>query len=242
MRIFNSAVAMYEETFREIFKRGQTVFDKTVQGKIVSEVEFEQKEIVGYSYMLTGFEDIDDMMLLAKNTYEKEHMSPRVAEIWFNDMISNASLHEEWWGETEYTQDYFKKFCDEGGDQASYSYGERIVPQIESLLARLKGNLYSRGAIINVWDSRDVSRIGRRVPCTLAYHFMVRKTIDGDRMNLIVSQRSCDMINFFPLDIYKSYLFLKYVAKAIGVEPGYIIHNINSAHVYKKDIPERYTW
>lgn len=242
MRIFNSCIEMYEEAFRELFKRGQTVFDKTVQGRVVGEKDYEQKEIVSYSYMLNNFDDLDEMMILAKKNFEKEHLTTHVAEVWFNDMIHNPTTKEKWWDETEYTKKYFKKFCDEGNGFASYGYGERIIPQLQHLINRLKKNIYSRGAVIAVYDNRDVARVGRRIPCTVAYHFIARKTVSGDKLNMIINQRSCDAINFFPLDIYKAYLLLKYIANEIGIDVGYIIHNIDSFHVYKMDVPQKYTW
>lgn len=242
MRIFNKCTEMYEETIRELFKRGQTVFDETVQGKVVSETAFEQKEIINYSYMLTDFSDIDEMIVLAKKTCEKPHITSHIAEVWFDDMISNDSLKEEWWNETEYTKKYYKDFCDEGNGNAAYSYGERVIPNLKFVIERLKKNIYSRGAVLNLFNREDHSRIGRRIPCTLSYHFIARKTIDGDKLNLVLTQRSCDMLNFFPLDIYKAYLLLKHVAKEVNVKVGYIIHNTTSLHCYKKDIPSSYTW
>lgn len=242
MRIFDNCTEMFEETFRELSKRGQHVFDKTVQSKIVSEAKYEQKEIIGYNYMLTNFDDLDEMMILAKKKFQKEHLTPEIAHAWFNDMISNDSLKESWWDKTEYSKDYYKKFCDEGGGNSSYSYGERVVPKLNAIIKRLKGNIYSRGAFLNVWDSKDVDRVGRRTPCTTGYHFLARDTIDGVKLNLILLQRSCDMINFFTLDLYKGCLLLKYIAEKVGVKYGYVIHMADSLHIYKKDIPEEYTW
>jgi len=242
MRIFTNAVEMYDETFRELFKRGQTVFDKTVQGKIVSEKDFEQNELVSYSYMLTNFDALDEMMLTANKTFQKEHLTPRVSQVWFDDMIENNSLKESWWAETEYTKDYFTKFCDEGDGNAAYSYGERTISKLKPVIERLKANNYSRGSFINIYETKDVFRVGRRTPCTIGYHFLARDTIDGIKLNVIVSQRSCDAINFFPHDLYKAYLLLKYIAKEVNLKVGYLVHNINSLHAYKKDIPEHYTW
>lgn len=242
MRMYSSCVEMYDETFREIWKRGQTIFDKTVQGKIVSEQEYEQKEIVFYAYRLDAFNDVEQMLIKAKETFEKEHLTIDVAKAWFNDMIYNCTLKEEWWNLTEYSKDYFEKFCKEETGLASYSYGERIMPQLEGLFERLSKNIFSRGAIIIMPNQEDINKIGRRVPCTVSYHFIARPTIDGIKLNLIVNQRSADAINFFPLDLAKSYLFLEWVCKTLKIDMGYIIHSVDSLHVYAKDIPNKYKW
>lgn len=243
MRIFSSCVEMLDETYREIWKRGQTIFDKTVQSKIVTEGEgFEQKEIVFYNFRVDNFDDLKEMLEKSRKMFEKEHHDIKVAEKWFDDMINNKTLHENWWDMTEYTKKYFKDFCDEGNGNASYSYGERIIPQLPALIEKLKKNPYSRGAIITMPILEDINRVGRRVPCTSSYHFLCRPTINGDKLNLIVNQRSCDAINFFPLDFVKSVLFLKHIAKETGLSVGYVIMNIGSLHIYAKDCPEVYRW
>jgi len=242
MRLFSSCTEMLEETYREIWKRGQTIFDKTVQGKIVGEEAFEQKEIVFYNFRVDDYDDLKQMLAKAKELFGKEHHDIKVAEEWFKDMIENDSLHENWWDMTDYTKKYFKQFCDEGDGKASYSYGERIIPQLKPLIDKLKSNKYSRGAILTMPIPEDIKRVGRRVPCTTAYHFICRPTLNGDKLNLIVVQRSCDAINFFPLDFAKSVLLLKHIAKETGLDPGYVIMSINSLHVYAKDVPDTYKW
>lgn len=245
MRIFQSATELYEETFRELFKRGQTVFDKTVQGKKVDIKDYEQKEIISYNYRIDNFNDLDDMMAKAKEKFKKEHLTSHAAEVWFKDMVENTSLTEKWWFEFDSMEQYFMKFCNEGTKKkpkAAYGYGERIVPKVNKLISRLQNNIYSRGSVINIFESKDLGRRGRRIPCTLSYHFLCRNTLDGNKLNLIIHQRSCDMINFFPLDLYKAYLLLDYVAKKLNVKIGYIVHNIDSAHAYKCDIPQEYRW
>ena len=59
MRIFNSCVEMADETYRELWKRGQTIFDCTVQGRIVVEGQgYEQKEVIFYYFRVDNFDDI----------------------------------------------------------------------------------------------------------------------------------------------------------------------------------------
>ncbi len=242
MRIYNNCVEMLDETYREIWKRGQTIFDKTVQGKEVDSKDFEQKEIIFYNFRVDNFDDMKIMLDKANKIFSKQHLSLEVAQKWFEDMINNNSLHENWWDMTEYTKNYFNQFCNEGNNCASYSYGERIIPQLQALIEKLKSNKYSRGAIITMPNQDDIKKKGRRVPCTTAYHFICRPTLHGDKLNLIVMQRSCDAINFFPLDFAKATLFLQYIAKETRLEVGSLIMSINSLHIYSKDTPQEYKW
>jgi len=242
MRIFNNCTDMLDETYREIWKRGQTIFDKTVQGKIVGEKDYEQREVVFYTYRVDNFDDLPQMLEKAKKTFGKEHVTLEVAKAWTNDMLENLSLHETWWDLNESTKDYFSKFCDEGNGLASYSYGERMMLQVPSVVARLKSNPFSRGAIITLLNGDDVGKIGRRIPCTISYHFLARPTIGGVKLNLIVNQRSADAINFFPLDFAKAVMLLQHVSNETGLAVGSLIHSINSLHVYALDVPEEYKW
>lgn len=243
MRLYNNCVEMLDESFREIWKRGQAIFDKTVQSKVVSEGDgFEQKEILFYNFRVDNFDDLKQMLDKASEMFGKEHLNIEVAEEWFRDMTQNNTLREKWWDKTDYTKKYFKDFCDMGNNCASYSYGERIIPQLDSLITKLRKNKYSRGALITMPTQQDICKVGVRVPCTTAYHFICRPTLHGDKLNLIVLQRSADAINFFPLDFAKAYLFLKHVAKETNLEVGYLIMSINSLHVYARDVPEVYKW
>lgn len=242
MRIYSSVQEMFDETYREIWKRGQTIFDATVQGRQVSETAFEQKELIFYNFRVDNFDDIEIALAQLKQKFNKEHLTMNVANAWLKDMISNETMHENWWDETNYTKQYFKDFCDEGSGNASYSYGERLVPQIQHLIKRLKGNIYSRGAYLSMTNLEDAKNIGRRIPCSLGYHFMARPTMTGNKLNLVVLMRSCDAINFFPLDFTRAYLFLKYIAKEVGVDVGHVTMSINTLHIYKKDVLGEYKW
>lgn len=244
MRIFKNCKQLIQELPREVFTRGQTVMDKTVQGKVVTKDEgFEQKELFGMSYMINSFEDKDEMLQIARETFNKEHLTPEVAKQWFWDMLHNPTTKETWFDMTKYTREYFEKFCNENNSgHSAYGYGERIIPQLDSLITRLKGNLYARGAYIALHDSRDIHRIGRRIPCTLSYGFAVRKTIDGDKMNMFIHMRSQDLVNFMTLDLYKAMLLLEYIAKELNVKTGKVICYVDSLHAYKKDVPANIQW
>jgi len=243
MRVYTSCVEMLDETYRELWKRSQRIQDSTVQGKKIESDDYEQKEIMFYNYRVDNFDDLSEMLDKAKEISGKEHLTMETAEAWFKDMVSNETLKENWWDLHESTKAYYKKFCSENEKgESAYSYGERIIPQLQHVINRFKGNTYCRGAQILMGKLTDAERVGRRVPCTISYHFIARPTLDGDRLNLILTQRSGDLMNFFPLDFAKAVLLLKHIAKETGIKPGYIIHSINSLHVYAIDYPKQYTW
>ena len=246
MRIFKNCSEMIKEIPREIFTRGMNVMDKTVQGKIVTKDEgFEQKELYGVAYTINDLSDKEDMLDIARNYFKKTHLCKEIGDEWINNIFSGNTEYESWWMMDSYTKEYFKKFCNEGTEEnpkTSYTYAERIFPQIESVIKRLKENIYARGAYIAVYDSRDVERIGRRIPCTLSMGFSVRNSLEGNKLNLFLHMRSQDAVNFMTLDIYKAIRILEYVAESVEVKVGKLICYVDSLHAYKKDIPENIQW
>ena len=89
MRIFSNCKSMLNETVRELFARGQSVKDKTIQGKIVTDKGYDQREIIGYSYRLNKFDDIDEMMNLAKKYFNKEHLEPEFGKLQVDKIFKN---------------------------------------------------------------------------------------------------------------------------------------------------------
>lgn len=244
MRIFKNCEQAMRELPREVFTRGILVQDKTVQGKDVSDDKgFEQKELFGMAFVINNVSDKNRVLEVAKELFNKSHLNKEVGDQWVWDMLNNITTRETWWFKDEYLKEYFKKFCDDNNTGASaYGYGERIIPQLPFVIKRLKNNLYARGAYIALHDGRDVSRIGHRIPCTLSYGFSVRRTVHGDRLSIIVHQRSCDLVNFLALDIYKAISLLEHVAKEIDVLPGKLIMYADSLHAYLKDVPGDLQW
>lgn len=244
MRSFKNCEEAMKELPREIFSRGVLVQDKTVQGKDVSaDKGFQQKELFGMAFIINDISDKDRLLEIAKELFDKSHLSKEVGDQWVWDMLNNITTRETWFFKDKFSTEYFKKFCNEKNTGAStYGYGERVIPQLPFVIERLKHNLYARGAYIAVHDSRDVSRIGRRIPCTLSYGFSVRRTVHGDKLNIIVHQRSCDLVNFMALDIYKAISLLEHVAREVGVKTGKLIMYVDSLHAYLKDVPNNLQW
>ena len=230
MRQFKNCVQMIKEMPREVFVRGIAARDASIQGQIIDSKDFDQKELFGVAYIINNTNDKDEMLEVAKGMFKLEHIRKEVGDKWFDEMISNPTTKEEWWHLTNNTSEYHKKFCDYGNGYSSYGYGAKIIPQLPGLFARLRGNIYARGAYITLFDSSDIWKIGLRVSCTLCYGFSVRKTLNGNEMTMIIHQRSCDLASFFALDVYKAIKLLEYVAGDVGVKSAKLKHFEDSLH------------
>jgi thymidylate synthase len=226
---------LFTETIREVFSRGQVTFDPTVQGIQVPKEEYEMMEIIGYTYKLTGWEDIVKALKWWSERFNKKHISYDVANQWAIDMTFPNNPDTFWKGVMD---DYWQKFSIYSKvGRFEYTYGERIYPYLTQLLNDIKRNPAGRGHFISVWYPNDVTVTWRR-PCTIGYQFMWRQP----KGYMLIYQRSCDLVNFFPLDVAKAILFGSWVFRACDLQLTHIVHFIGSLHAYKVDVPKDLQW
>jgi thymidylate synthase len=235
MRIYSNLKDLFTETVREVFARGQITFDPTVQGIRVPREEYEMKEIIGYAYKLTDWYDMVDALEWWRVSFNKEFVSYDTALKWSEDMMKPINPDQWWRGAMD---EYWSKFSTYGKvGRFEYTYGERIYPYLHQLIEDMKRNPYGRGHFIAVWYPHDTGVSWRR-PCTIGYQFIWREP----RGYLIAYQRSCDLVNFFPLDVAKAILFGDRVFQKAGLRMTHFIHFIGSLHAYKIDVPEHLKW
>lgn len=154
-----------------------------------------------------------------------------------------------------YAERYWPKFAGltkgglwEGGDyedlhDTSPLKGIRdLYGDLGDLVAILHKDPLTRQAYLPVWFPEDLmgARNGRRVPCTLGYHFILR---DGG-LHVIYPMRSCDFIRHFRDDVYLTTLLLVWVLRSLRiidpdnwkrVEVGTFTMHITSLHMFQQD-------
>ena len=68
------------------------------------------------------------------------------------------------------------------------------------------------------------------------YDFLIRENGKGEKvLHICYHQRSSDFVTHFGNDVYLAWRLMEYVAKEVGVKPGYLYHTIDSLHTYQKD-------
>ncbi len=119
-----------------------------------------------------------------------------------------------------------------------YEYGD-----LDSLVQLLVREPLTRQAYLPVWFPEDTGAThGGRVPCTLGYHFIMRKK----ELHVIYYIRSCDLIRHFRDDIY---LTVKLAHSLLGklkegkdndiwkqVSLGTLTMHITSLHCFQSDM------
>lgn len=112
-----------------------------------------------------------------------------------------------------------------------YEYGD--LSDVVDLLRRAPG---TRQAYLPVWFPEDTGVVhGERVPCTLGYHFLIRRGL----LNCWYYMRSCDLLRHFPDDVYMACRLMQWICYQLGdsfdVSPGMLTMTMSSLHTFESD-------
>jgi len=118
-------------------------------------------------------------------------------------------------GETWATEDH-----DWVNDEGSFD-------QLQYVLDELEDNPNSRRLVVNAWHPANAT-VSTLPPCHYTFVFNVQ----GDQLNLHLTQRSGDTALGIPFNVAAYSLLLTVVAQQTGFEPGTFAHTIVDAHVY----------
>lgn len=187
----------------------------------------------------------------------------------------NPAPSEEWW---PFAQKVNRAFKSEGGEKFSHTYPERMWPKYandgqESLslkydrephqgirfeygdlgdvVKQLTKHPLTRQAFLPIWFPEDTGAVhGKRVPCTLGYHFAIR---DG-KLDITYYMRSTDLLRHFQDDIYLAGRLAQWMVEQVlsnQIMVGYnfndpqpdplvvgelIFHTANM-HIFEGDVP-----
>lgn len=179
--------------------------------------------------------------------WAEDHFQERVSGIPMNPPPSH-----EWWP-------YARKSNDEHRVQEKFShtYPERIWPKrairgdltewdFETMLGiryeygdlgdvveMLLANPLTRQAFLPIWFPEDTGNAAVRLPCTLGYHFMVRK----GRVHITYYMRSCDYMRHFRDDVYMACRLAQWMTKQLqaqhALQVGTLTMHVASMHIFQ---------
>lgn len=232
MRIYSSSYELMSEMGRELNSYGQTVKPKTYQNKnIEGNEDFVTKEIICQQYCLTSLQDPTWLFFYSR--------SREWADAEFQERIDTSDIinpGKAW----ELRKDLWEQFLVNG--KFDYTYNERIIHVIKPLIRLLKDDNDTRKAVLSIFNGdmdgldTDWYDDSRRIPCSMYYDFLIRQNGKGEKvLHICYHQRSSDFVTHFGNDVYLAWRLMEYVAKEVGVKPGYLYHTIDSLHTYKKD-------
>ena len=222
MRYYKNFDEAFNETRRELKEMGHDVKLQSYQNvDIKDNPDFYTKELAFYSYMVKNPSTEELRPQLDHLDWVDAELKERLSGYPYNDAWN---LWPEMW----------EQFLRNG--EFSYTYPSRLCGKIEGVIEELKRDPFTRRAYINLWNDEDYGNLAHndRVPCSLGYSFLQREGL----LHMEYKMRSCDFASHFKHDVYFAVALQEHVAKQLGLKVGYFIHNINSLHIYAKDVKE----
>ena len=96
----------------------------------------------------------------------------------------------------------------------------------------MKNHPESRRIISNIYNHSDLSEMNL-YPCA----YSVTLNVSGKRLNMILNQRSQDMLVANNWNVCQYAVLLHMFAQVAGLEAGTLLHVIADAHIYDRHIP-----
>ena len=110
--------------------------------------------------------------------------------------------------------------------------GAAFNDQIAWVLSELKRDPLSRRLLVTAWAPGNAQR-SQLPPCHALFALNVQNGRDGvPRLNLHLTQRSCDIALGIPYNIAGYSLLLELFSHFSGIQPGIFAHTLIDAHIY----------
>lgn len=103
----------------------------------------------------------------------------------------------------------------------------KTFDQLQYVIDMLNENPNSRRLVVNAWHPANAA-VSTLPPC----HFTFVFNVQGDELNVHLTQRSADLALGVPFNIACYALLLKIIAQQTGFKPGTFSHTLVDAHVY----------
>lgn len=115
----------------------------------------------------------------------------------------------------------------------NYDFDKPGIDQMTKAIETIKKDPTNRRIIVSAWNPVDEKQMALP-PCHIMHHLLV----NNGKLNLIWTQRSCDMFLGIPYNIASYALLLMLYAKETGLEPGILKGELHDVHIYDNHIPQ----
>ena len=113
----------------------------------------------------------------------------------------------------------------------AYGYITNRYKHTQNLINTLKNNKEDRRMVKSLWQD-EFLRTAVLPSCVWSTEW----DVTGDKLNLSVHQRSCDVPLGLPFNVTQYATLLKMIAQVTDLEPGKINYSIKDAHIYVNQI------
>lgn len=117
-------------------------------------------------------------------------------------------------------------------------YPEGRFDQMDRVLYDLKHNPYSRRIMTNMYNFQDLHEM-HLYPCAYnaIYNVTQNKGSDRPTLNMVLVQRSQDVLAANNWNVCQYAILLMMVAQVCDMEAGELVHMIADAHIYDRHVP-----
>lgn len=116
-----------------------------------------------------------------------------------------------------------------------FTYKGQQIDQMDYVLTQLKENPYSRRIMTNLYQFHDLAT-GKLDPCCYSATYNVTKEGDELVLNMVLNQRSQDVLAANNWNVAQYAILLMMVAQVNDMIPGELIHVIADAHIYDRHV------
>ena len=174
-------------------------------------------------------------------TTKKLHLKSIIYELlWFLKGDTNVKYLQE------HGVRIWNEWADENGSiGTAYGYvvGEKfkfkgeMIDQMDYVLKQLKETPYSRRIMTNLYQFHDLAT-GHLDPCCYSATYNVTKDKNSDKLvlNMVLNQRSQDILAANNWNVCQYAILLMMVAQVNGMIPGQLVHVIADAHIYDRHV------
>ncbi len=156
--------------------------------------------------------------------------------IWQKKSSNIGDLHSHIWDAwADETGSIGKAYGYQIGQKSHYAEGD--FDQMDRVLYDLKHTPYSRRIMTNTYVFSDLSEM-HLYPCaySVTYNVTQRPQDDKPTLNMILNQRSQDILAANNWNVCQYAILLMMVAQSIDMIPGELLHVIADAHIYDRHV------
>lgn len=125
--------------------------------------------------------------------------------------------------------------------RSNYGYQWKRNDQLNKVIDLLREDVYTRRAVITIYDGKEIDTYKYDTPCTTSITFYVRPS-QKDILNMSVKMRSNHLTLGFCNDQYFFSNLQKMVASECGLSVGYYYHHADNLHLYSYDFDKKSKW